>query len=89
MTPGHASEEPQNLWRGVVAWLLCHPGILTEADRYLCEELISLIVLTEEQRAALSRTATGAIAATGVGYPAALRWIIPPGSSSVKQRRPA
>jgi hypothetical protein len=88
MTSQHSSEEPQDQWRGVVGWLLCRREILNEADRILCEELISLVVIAEEQEAALTRAIARAISATGVGYPAALRLIMPPGSSRVSRRRP-
>jgi hypothetical protein len=65
MTPQHRSEKPQNLWRGIVAWLLCHPEILTKQDRRLCEELISLVVITDKQRGELTDVLGRAIAATG------------------------
>jgi hypothetical protein len=76
MTLQHRSEKPQNLWRGIVAWLLCHPEILTKQDRRLCEELISLVVITNKQRGELTDVLGRAIAATGGAYPAALRWVL-------------
>jgi hypothetical protein len=72
MTPQHRSEKPQNLWRGIVAWLLCHPEILTKQDRRLCEELISLVVITDKQRGELTDVLGRAIAATGIPGRAAL-----------------
>jgi hypothetical protein len=80
MTPLHRSEEHPNSWRRVVAWLSCHPEILTKQDLLLCEELISLVVITDKQRGELTDAFSQAIAATGGAYPDALRWRPPKGT---------
>jgi hypothetical protein len=80
MTPLHRSEEPKNSWRRVVAWLLCHPEILTKHDLLFCEDLISLVVITYERHIELTRVFSKAMAATGGAYPDALRWHPPNGT---------
>jgi hypothetical protein len=59
MTPPQSEE---NEWRGIVAWLLRHPERLTKPELLVCQDLISLVFITEEQRAKLTslyRKATG------------------------------
>jgi hypothetical protein len=73
MTPLHRSEKHENAWRGIIAWLLCHPKILSRQDLRLCEELISLVIITDKQRDELTDVLSRAIAATGGAYLAALR----------------
>lgn len=80
MTPLYRSEEHKNSWRRVVAWLLCHPEILTKQDLLFCEELISLVVIPYERHSKLTRVFSQAIAATGGAYPDALRWRPPNGT---------
>ena len=59
------SDKNYNQWRQVVAWLLCHREVLDKEDACLCEELISLVALTDKHRGELLAAYRRAIEATG------------------------
>jgi hypothetical protein len=47
-------ENEENEWRGIVVWLLRHPQHLTKQELVVCQDLISLVSITEDQRAKLT-----------------------------------
>jgi hypothetical protein len=58
------SDKNHNQWRQVVAWLLCHREVLDKEDACLCEELISLVALTDKHHGELLAAYRRAIEAT-------------------------
>jgi hypothetical protein len=69
-------ERHGNRWRKAVAWVLQEPNILTDGERLFCEEMISRVLITDEQRITLSGIFGKAIGARGGIHPSRFRMTI-------------
>jgi hypothetical protein len=62
-------ERHGNRGRKAVAWVLQEPNILTDGERLFCEEMISRVRISDEQRNTLSDIFGKAIRARGGIHP--------------------